>query len=951
MRVKTSALRHFAEGGLEEENNCIELYLNHLYVAVTRARKHLVIITPAEDRTHIMTKMLKLSAPIKFKELRPSRRSHSNIAVLFDELSVSDDLRTAIVMRERGLLQQALNVFNVHKIRSQVLFTQAQIYWTKFLEQEDAQDLQKAIVACGDAIEASLDRTVYNGLFEVGQAQKLLAQMFARDGKYCKACVLLEKLGDDCQDILIACLVDAIKSESPDLHDIRDIILPRSHQIRMHVGDIDRFAGLVSILTASWGESMLGKLLADIPHMTALIAMHNVYARKHRKVFPVWNLLAEHVKTIDFSEWNRLRRLDDFADFGCMLKCPKFSRHFALMLVFVSPGGSDNIDQLYQKITSRALMESCKLSGVPILSVAVQMRALSAPLRHFVVFSKQVTHSESRLGLLAEAYKTHRQEMCGSDLQLELFRWCANMCGGIQVIETLCTVLLEDDVVLKGIYIRLGLFDKVLLTLQCFTSEISREAPSPSILPSGLSHPHHRTQMELLNDTRALRILFNADQRIKGHDRVETFPKKGFSTVQGYIDRLIEMCSYEFKIAAAAALFDKVPDNPMRVKMQKTNIKEASLGTSYYIFKEVDALLHNDIVVLAVQESTDIAAPKRYIGFVSGTKLLPTRGQCCYTITFGARLKDFEDDQTMWVVGNLTSYLRVFESLEAKKSMGSLPGLLLKPPILDLHSIDPVNIDPEFTNNALNIAQNQAVSRAIQSGCDDPIVLVQGPPGCGKSTTISTMVTTLVAQGGQVLSCAQTNVAIIDLAYKYMTSSNFREFDCLIDMKLSKIADDQKRDKLAPKSVEARFHGVVNAVLHVVRLRFRVQPVACFGSVNNDAHDINSILYESYQQCIGSGIFQLLPSEYTRKLFCAIRSAVDDRSSDLKLIMKLIIGMRVEIAVFFRTEAFNGLLETCRPEPEANNKPFPIYTWVRQALLSEASAVFCTINIGIAVTS
>ncbi|KAI8594967.1 P-loop containing nucleoside triphosphate hydrolase protein, partial [Dissophora ornata] len=457
--------------------------------------------------------------------------------------------------------------------------------------------------------------------------------------------------------------------------------------------------------------------------------------------------------------------------------------------------------------------------------------------------------------------------------------------------------------------------------------------------------------MELLNDTRALRILFNADQRIKGHDRVETFPKKGFSTVQGYIDRLIEMCSYEFKIAAAAALFDKVPDNPMRVKMQKTNIKEASLGTSYYIFKEVDALLHNDIVVLAVQESTDIAEPKRYIGFVSGTKLLPTRGQCCYTITFGARLKDFEDDQTMWVVGNLTSYLRVFESLDAKKSMGSLPGLLLKPPILDLHSIDPVNIDPEFTNNALNIAQNQAVSRAIQSGCDDPIVLVQGPPGCGKSTTISTMVTTLVAQGGQVLSCAQTNVAIIDLAYKYMTSSNFREFDCLIDMKLSKIADDQKRDKLAPKSVEARFHGVVNAVLHVVRLRFRVQPVACFGSVNNDAHDINSILYESYQQCISSGIFQLLPSEYTRKLFCAIRSAVDDLSSDLKLIMKLIIGMRVEIAVFFRTEAFNGLLETCRPEPEANNKHFPIYTWVRQALLSEASAVFCTINIGIAVTS
>ncbi|KAG0045366.1 hypothetical protein BGZ83_009416 [Gryganskiella cystojenkinii] len=59
---------------------------------------------------------------------------------------------TAIVMRERGLLQQALNVFNLHNIRSQALFTQAQIHWKKFLEKEDAQDLQKSIVAFGETI-------------------------------------------------------------------------------------------------------------------------------------------------------------------------------------------------------------------------------------------------------------------------------------------------------------------------------------------------------------------------------------------------------------------------------------------------------------------------------------------------------------------------------------------------------------------------------------------------------------------------------------------------------------------------------------------------------------------------------------------------------------------------------------------------------------------------------
>ncbi|KAF9584876.1 hypothetical protein BGW38_004837 [Lunasporangiospora selenospora] len=450
IRVKTSAIRRLAEGNLEEDNS-MELYLNHLYVAVTRARKHLVIITPAEDRTHIMTKMLKLPTPIPFERLHPGL-SHPIIVVLPDELSVSDDLRTAIMMRERGLLEQALNVFNHHNIRPQALFTQAQIYWKNFLEQEDAQDLQKAIVACDNAIEASQDRSIYSGLFEVDHAKKLLAQMLARDRKYCRACLVLEELGADCEDALIACLVDAIESKSEDLHDIRDIILPRSSKIWIQVGDNARFAGLVSILTASWGESMLGDLLADIPHRIALIAMHNAYASEHRKVFPVWDLLVDHVKTIDFPEWHQLRRLDDFADFGCILGCQKIYRHFALLLVFVCPGGSDNIDLLYQKIKSGALIESCKLSQVPILSVAVLMRTLSAPLKHFIAFSKQVTHSESRLGLLAEAYKIHRQEMCGSDLQLELFRWCVNMCDGDKVIETLCAVLLEDEVVLSGIF-------------------------------------------------------------------------------------------------------------------------------------------------------------------------------------------------------------------------------------------------------------------------------------------------------------------------------------------------------------------------------------------------------------------------------------------------------------------------------------------------------------------
>ncbi|MBL0134285.1 MAG: Flp pilus assembly complex ATPase component TadA [Chitinophagaceae bacterium] len=67
------------------------------------------------------------------------------------------------------------------------------------------------------------------------------------------------------------------------------------------------------------------------------------------------------------------------------------------------------------------------------------------------------------------------------------------------------------------------------------------------------------------------------------------------------------------------------------------------------------------------------------------------------------------------------------------------------------------NIDLAFRNNRLNESQQQAVKAVVQN---DSIVIVHGPPGTGKTTTLIEAITQLIKQGEKILVSAPSNTAV-----------------------------------------------------------------------------------------------------------------------------------------------------------------------------------------------
>ncbi|KAF9895554.1 hypothetical protein BX616_009410, partial [Lobosporangium transversale] len=178
MGVKTSTLRHnmgattLDKGNIEEDEN-FEIYLNHLYVTVTRARKHLIMVVPSCERTSIMIKALGISDIIHYSEVQ-ERGPLPEIIIPIDELSVSDDLRMAIVMRERGLLQQALNVFEQHGDAAQAGFTRALIHRNEHRLRGEDREIQLCIAECYDVIEALQQST--DSVLKIEDVKLFLAQ-------------------------------------------------------------------------------------------------------------------------------------------------------------------------------------------------------------------------------------------------------------------------------------------------------------------------------------------------------------------------------------------------------------------------------------------------------------------------------------------------------------------------------------------------------------------------------------------------------------------------------------------------------------------------------------------------------------------------------------------------------------------------------------------------------
>ncbi|KAF9112938.1 hypothetical protein BGX27_002528, partial [Mortierella sp. AM989] len=482
--------------------------------------------------------------------------------------------------------------------------------------------------------------------------------------------------------------------------------------------------------------------------------------------------------------------------------------------------------------------------------------------------------------------------------------------------------------------------------------------------------------MDLLYDTQELRYLLEEDQKVKlGRGKVDTFNKKGYKSVSQYTKRLIDMSSYEFQIEVAKALFGKIPDDHdirglERVKNQ--TFRESDDGElnedsddfarssteEWFFIGEPEMYNHNDIVIaVATKNIGDETDSKRYIGCLNRISKVLHDSSNRYIFTFDAQISFSQNIEVlMWTVGNLTSYKRVVGSLSDEDAMKSIPKLFLRAPEIDISLLtDDTADNQDDVRESMNPVQRVAISKAIQKGGDE-VVLVQGPPGCGKSTMIAEMVRSLVCHNRtiaetQVLVCAQTNVAVADLAYKFITVNKLKHrFECVIVMRPAKINDSHKRAVLEPFTVTARYHQVVNAVLHAIIHVFNQMPIACHGSTAKE--EIRNIVATDFNRCVESGLFKLLPAGRVRTLFRSMNTAVSNPEMPSVDVKRLVLGVRNELAPFFRRENFESLLELCGDgqHTDVPQRYKPIYGWVQQALLDTASVVFCTINVGISVT-
>ncbi|KAL1524177.1 hypothetical protein AB1Y20_019086 [Prymnesium parvum] len=77
----------------------------------------------------------------------------------------------------------------------------------------------------------------------------------------------------------------------------------------------------------------------------------------------------------------------------------------------------------------------------------------------------------------------------------------------------------------------------------------------------------------------------------------------------------------------------------------------------------------------------------------------------------------------------------------------------------------------QLFNAALNEGQREAVGFALRA---DPVALIHGPPGTGKTTAVVELIRQAVARGERVLACAASNVAVDNMAERLLGGSGRR---------------------------------------------------------------------------------------------------------------------------------------------------------------------------------
>ncbi|KAJ3308731.1 hypothetical protein HDU76_003828, partial [Blyttiomyces sp. JEL0837] len=82
----------------------------------------------------------------------------------------------------------------------------------------------------------------------------------------------------------------------------------------------------------------------------------------------------------------------------------------------------------------------------------------------------------------------------------------------------------------------------------------------------------------------------------------------------------------------------------------------------------------------------------------------------------------------------------------------------------ELHSrtFDTIGFD------ALNESEKQAVSEAVSTTRTRGFCLIQGPPGTGKTSTIVVLIATLLAANQTIMQCASTNIALLEVAKRFI---------------------------------------------------------------------------------------------------------------------------------------------------------------------------------------
>ncbi len=112
---------------------------------------------------------------------------------------------------------------------------------------------------------------------------------------------------------------------------------------------------------------------------------------------------------------------------------------------------------------------------------------------------------------------------------------------------------------------------------------------------------------------------------------------------------------------------------------------------------------------------------------------------------------------------NDTPFKRMNEALDRLPENPLLANLVLLKTSLEQYD-EPVD---RWINASLNESQQKAVQRALQTR---PAFLVHGPPGTGKTTTLTEVIVQLARRRQRILACADSNIAVDNLVERLVAS-------------------------------------------------------------------------------------------------------------------------------------------------------------------------------------